>query len=327
MWASTTVKAKSSTQRSALWYHVETKRANHMKLVKATKEHDLPLPQEIEERLLELSESKLQSLVQKIAFPRPMQDITANRQAMNVVINEFTELGYKTILQGRHDNVIAGDPTTAKIIIGAHYDSVSGTPGANDNGSAIAVMLHVAGIVGPWNKEVCYIAFNGEEDGLLGSKNFVEEYIARMRPKQVHILEMVGHTNKEADSQMNPLARYMPGAEFPTVGDFLGIIANDIGVKEFDEVIANAGNYATELPVFGIKLPWMPYLNIDPILLRSDHAPFWRMEVPAIVWTDTSESRVGSHYHKSSDTWNTLDYEFMVGVARLLSIQVLRSIP
>src|SRR5271155_860382 len=64
-------------------------------------------------------------------------------------------------------------------------------------------------------------------------------------------------------------------------------------------------------------LPLQAIQQISPHLLRSDHAPFWQKGIPAVMWTDTSEFR-NPHYHKASDTPETLDYEFMAEVGKLL---------
>ena len=62
--------------------------------------------------------------------------------------------------------------------------------------------------------------------------------------------------------------------------------------------------------------------RISHHLLRSDHSPFWRAGLPALMWTDTAEFR-NPHYHQSTDTPETLDYEFLAGVTRLLVHAVL----
>ena len=65
--------------------------------------------------------------------------------------------------------------------------------------------------------------------------------------------------------------------------------------------------------------------RISHHLLRSDHAPFWREGIPALMWTDTAEFR-DPHYHLPTDTPETLDYEFLARVTRLLVHAVLSSL-
>jgi len=96
----------------------------------------------------------------------------------------------------------------------------------------------------------------------------------------------------------------------PTVGDFLGLV----------------GTYGSrQLLNHVLFLPDVPLEMIERIshhLLRSDHAPFWRAGLPALMWTDTAEFR-NPHYHRPTDTPETLDYEFLAGVTRLLVHAVL----
>jgi len=82
------------------------------------------------------------------------------------------------------------------------------------------------------------------------------------------------------------------------------------------------------VPVQGLFLPDVPVEMIERIshhLLRSDHAPFWRQGIPGLMWTDTSEFR-NPHYHLPTDTPETLDYEFLAGITRLLAHPVLSSL-
>jgi hypothetical protein len=124
---------------------------------------------------------------------------------------------------------------------------------------------------------------------------------------------MVGFRDRRPNSQKNPL----PMIQAPTTGDFLAVIANQGGLV--DRIIEVAGSVT--VPVVGLVIPEglpLPAIQqISPHLLRSDHAPFWEKGIPAVMWTDTSEFR-NPHYHQPSDTPDTLDYEFMAEVAKLL---------
>ncbi len=217
-------------------------------------------------------------------------------------------------------NVISGDPRAARVLVGAHYDAVPGTPGADDNASALAVLLVAAQAIGP-SLDACFVAFNGEECGLLGSRGFVKR-LGRNRLEEAHVLEMVGYASREPDSQQNPI----PPVRVPTVGDFLGLVGTHGSRRALDRVLALAGS--SKVPVQGLYLPPVPLAAIRglaPHVLRSDHAPFWEAGVPALMWTDTAEFR-NPNYHGPTDTPETLDYEFMTGVARLLIHAVLSGI-
>ena len=206
-----------------------------------------------------------------------------------------------------------GDPRRARVLVGAHYDAVPGTPGADDNASALAVLLGAATTVGP-HDQVCYVAFNGEECDLAGSRAFVGR-LGRNRLEQVHVLEMVGYTSRAPGSQLNPI----PPTRVPTVGDFLGLVgthrsrASPGSCPRPGKLIHRAGPGA--LPAATVPLGVIR--RLAPHVLRSDQAPFWEAGLPALMWTDTAEFR-NPNYHRPTDLPETLDYEFMAGVARLL---------
>jgi hypothetical protein len=81
------------------------------------------------------------------------------------------------------------------------------------------------------------------------------------------------------------------------------------------------GRGSITVPVVGLALPPGLPLNtveqISPHLLRSDHAPFWEKDIPAVMWTDTSEFR-NPNYHQTTDTPETLDFEYMAEVGKLV---------
>jgi Zn-dependent M28 family amino/carboxypeptidase len=255
----------------------------------------------------------LREVVEKLSFPRVF-GTPANARAEGIVADEFCRILGSTFIVGKTRNVCAGNPKSARFLIGAHYDSVPATPGADDNASAISVMLAVAQSIGT-RDDVLYVAFNGEECGLVGSLEFADQMSGDMKLlEQVHVLEMVGFRDRQANSQKNPL----PLIQIPTTGDFLGIVANHGGLV--DQIIEKAGSIT--VPVVGLAIPDnMPLeaiRQISPHLLRSDHAPFWEKNIPAVMWTDTSEFR-NPHYHQPTDTPDTLDYEFMAEVGTLLA--------
>jgi Zn-dependent M28 family amino/carboxypeptidase len=162
------------------------------------------------------------------------------------------------------------------------------------------------------------VAFNGEECGLVGSREFVERTHRDLnRLEQVHVLEMVGYRDRRPNSQQNPL----PGFDAPTTADFLGVVANSAAL--LDKVIRHAGGI--DVPVIGLSIPpgmsRTAILQVSANLLRGDHSGFWEKNLPAMMWTDTSEYR-NPNYHGATDTPDTLDYEFMAEVAKLLAMVV-----
>jgi len=217
---------------------------------------------------------------------------------------------------------IQGGTSDDAVELCAHYDSVPGTPGADDNASGIAAMLACARALSRLDPAlpVGFVAWNGEEDGLLGSV----EFVARRRSVRaapiaaVHVLEMVGYARHEPGSQRMPVP--VPGA--PDVGDFIGLLTNQRSNHLVELAVKQAEAMVPELPVVGLKV----YLGLEgwlPVLHRSDHSPFWKAKIPAMLWTDTAEFR-NSNYHRSTDTPETLDYAFMRRVTQLVIATVAR---
>jgi Zn-dependent M28 family amino/carboxypeptidase len=283
-----------------------------MQLV-ASRPSSKPLPESISGLLAAISQNDLRQVVERISVPRPTG--TPENQAVRRSIIELfsqTEASRGGVTVDAANNVVAGDPRRARILIGAHYDSVPGTPGADDNASAVAALIGAARAIGS-HEDVCYVAFDGEECGFLGSRALVAG-LGRHRLEQVHILEMVGFASREPGSQRNPIKLI----QSPTVGDFIALVGTFASRPMLEHVLATADCHA--VPVQGLFLPNVPLAMIGRVshhVLRSDHAPFWREGIPALMWTDTAEFR-NPHYHRPTDTPETLDYDFLAGVTKLL---------
>jgi Zn-dependent M28 family amino/carboxypeptidase len=278
--------------------------------------------------LASVSEAELFDAVVALARPRHMvHQRVENRRAAQYVASVLEERGYAVEIEGNLGNVVAmprGAEDSPLILVGAHYDSVPGTPGADDNASGIAAMLACARALARLDPAlpVGFVAWNGEEDGLLGSVAFV----ARRRSAggapiaAVHVLEMVGYASGEPGSQRMPVP--VPGA--PDVGDFIGLLANQRSNHLVELAAKQAEALVPELPVVGLKI----YLGLEgwlPVLHRSDHSPFWKAKIPAMLWTDTAEFR-NPNYHRPTDTPETLDYGFMRRVTQLVIATVARQV-
>jgi Zn-dependent M28 family amino/carboxypeptidase len=156
----------------------------------------------------------------------------------------------------------------------------------------------------------------------MGSTEFVAHLTdrAEFRIGEAHIFEMVGYRDRTPGSQTLP-----PGLPLTTVrdiGDFLALLANRHSNAIAQELLELAACYTPEPPVAALKI-YLGLEKIFPHLNRSDHAPFWNAGIPSIMWTDTSEFR-NPHYHRASDTPDTLDYDFMSEVAKLALVRVIR---
>jgi len=288
-----------------------------MRLVASTP-NSKPVPKAIRSSLAAISQDDLREVVERISIPRPT-GTPEHESVRRSIIELFSgmETGHLGVGVDDAGNVVVGDPRRAKILIGTHYDSIPGTPGADDNASGVSALIATARAIGP-KEGVCYVAFNGEECGFVGSRALVAG-LGQHHLEQVHVLEMVGYASREPGSQRNPV----PVIQAPTVGDFLGLVGTYGARRLLDHVLDTA--YCHAVPVQGLYLPDVPLEMIGRIshhLLRSDHSPFWRAGLPALMWTDTAEFR-NPHYHRPTDTPETLDYEFLAGVTRLLVHAVL----
>lgn len=291
-----------------------------MKIAHARNQTPLAQDVRIAKILGEVSRQRLRASVKMLAFPRHyFAESRANRKARDLLLTQTRSFGYTPALQGSCDNIVlsAGDPTAApSILLGAHYDSVPGTPGADDNASAVAVCLECARLIKLHNLgSVLIVFFNREEDGLLGSNEFVAGLSAPCAPTvgESHIFEMVGYRDRTPGSQRLPHG--LPSLFTSSCGDFLALLANSQSNAIAGSLLALAACYLPGFPVSALK----SYLGIEKLLgdlNRSDHAPFWHANIPSIMWTDTSEFR-NPHYHLASDTPETLDYEFMADVTKL----------
>jgi hypothetical protein len=260
---------------------------------------------------LRVRADRLRALVDGLSFPRHhVAEARANERAAEIVRDALLAAGLRVTTDGPWRNVVGlPRPRGPLTLVGAHYDSVPGSPGADDNASACAAMLHAAEIVGP-SLPVAWVGFNREEDGLLGSTDLVRHGLARLgvEVRVAHVLEMVGFTSE--------VQRVPPGLPIPAPPDgrFLGLLSKDAGNRELRRVAGLAPGAG--VPIVGLQT-WLGLDRVFPDLHRSDHSPFWEQGLPAVMWTDTANFR-NPHYHQPSDTPDTLDYAFLARVTSLL---------
>lgn len=204
------------------------------------------------------------------------------------------------------------------LLIGAHYDAAYRSPGADDNGSGVAVMMEVARLLRntPVAEKIKFVAFTLEEPQpitwqfLIGSKHFVKEFKKKGYRYRAIILESVGYTSGEPHSQQVP-----PFVKASNIGDFLGIISNKRSralMKAFEE---SARLYAPSLKTVSLIVPLNGYLLIESRF--SDHSPFWDKGYEALMLTDTAMFR-NPYYHTPEDSSNKLDFNFMTDITKAL---------
>jgi Zn-dependent M28 family amino/carboxypeptidase len=199
--------------------------------------------------------------------------------------------------------------------VAAHYDTVPHSPGADDNGSGLAVMLEAARRMKdyPVRRPVRFVAFCLEEAELLGSTAYAGELKANGEELEgAIVLECVGYVAREEESQQAPAGL---SVAVPVTGDFLAMIGNERSLVLVRAMEEAARQEAADLQVVSLVVPGQG--ELFPDVRRSDHAAFWQHGYPAVMLTDTANFR-NPHYHRPTDTIETLDLGFMERVTRLL---------
>ncbi len=243
------------------------------------------------------------------------------QKAEDYVFQNFKKMGYaprrQTFIYQRREvsNVVAGEQAPGGYyILGAHFDTVAGTPGADDNASGVAVLLEVARLAQKLNppRPWTFIGFTTEEPPAfftpyMGSRVYAQE--ARKRKDKILgmlCLEMVGYYRREPKSQELIFPLQFLG--YPTTGNFLGLVS-DRRSKPLMERLERAMKQGCGLPTVTLSVPLGGH--ILPEVRLSDHANFWDEGYPAIMLTDTAYLR-NPHYHGPGDVIDNLDLEAMV---------------
>jgi hypothetical protein len=194
------------------------------------------------------------------------------------------------------------------LLIGAHYDSVFGSPGANDNGSGVAAMLALARRFAgkPGHLTLRFVAFVNEEPpyfltGQMGSLVYAGRCKARGdRISAMISLETIGYFSDAPNSQTYPAPGL--GVFYPSIGNFIGFVSNVPSRNLLRRAIALFRKQA-KIPSEGAALP-----AFIPGVSWSDQWAFWQHGYPGIMVTDTAPFRY-PHYHAATDTPDKLDYD------------------
>ncbi len=259
--------------------------------------------------------------------PRTLKRPKTIQATIGYIEGQWSEMGYSSdretydALGDEATNLIverAGSQRSEEIVLlGAHYDTVSTTPGADDNASAVAVLIEVSRLLREHigKRTIRYVAFACEEPPYFGLDAMGSQHHARqsrLRGDKIVgmlCLEMVGFYSENKGSQSIPpgipnwLRRF-----FPQRANFLAAVGNIPSWKLCWQFRRGFKRGARGMPLFSICLPE----KINEIRL-SDNSSFWDQGYPALMLTDTSFLR-NPNYHQATDTPDTLDYPCMTEV-------------
>lgn len=221
-----------------------------------------------------------------------------------------------------HENLVLNLPAKTSnsgdrqplILIGAHYDAVPGTPGADDNATGVAVLLELGRLLAaePTRYPVRLVAFDMEEYGLLGSSQYAADLRQQQQPLYLMLsLEMLGYRDATLGSQ-----RYPAGLKYfyPNCGNFISLIGNWRTIPDLIKL-------SRSLRQVKVPCEWLPAGEkgtILPMTRLSDHASFWDQGYRALMVTDTAFLR-NPHYHQPSDRLETLDLDFLTDICQGLA--------
>ena len=198
------------------------------------------------------------------------------------------------------------------IVVGAHYDSVSSGPGANDNGSGVAALLELSRlfIASSPQRTIRFVAFVNEESPFfftsnMGSMRYAKA--ARLNDDDIRLmlsLETIGYYRDEPGTQeYPPLFRYF----YPDSGNFIAFVSNLRSRSQLKQ-LTRAFRNCSDFPVERVAtFSWIPGVA------ESDHLSFWWHNYRAVMVTDTAFYRY-PYYHTKEDTAEKLDYERLAAV-------------
>lgn len=213
-------------------------------------------------------------------------------------------------------NVIAEKKGTGEeaVVVGAHYDTMPGTPGADDNASAVASLLELAKLLreGSNQKTYLFAAFVNEEPPFFGFPHMGSMvYAKHLREREISVevmvsLEMLGYFRREP-VQMYPLPGM--GMLYPKTADYVGVVGNFHSFRYITFFRKGIRKHSSIKTKSLVAPEFFGGVNF------SDHFSFWRHGYRAVMVTDTAFFR-NTHYHQETDTIDTLNFEQMGEVVR-----------
>lgn len=206
------------------------------------------------------------------------------------------------------------EPAWPCIVIGAHYDTVLGTPGADDNASGIAGLVELIRLLRSHQnrRTIRFVAFPHEEPPYFYTSQMGSRvYAAKLKHEGIAVhamfaLEMIGYGGVEL-KQTYPFPLMRRLGHYPKNGNFIALVAN-LRSRRILRMVEPDMRSACSIGVESLNAP-----GFLPPLFLSDHSSFWKHGYPAIMVTDTAFQR-NPNYHRATDTADTLNYEFLAEV-------------
>jgi len=240
-------------------------------------------------------------------------------RAADWIEGQFQTAGYPVERQAfsgdpseeKFHNLVASLGTSKEVVVvGAHYDSIPPTPGADDNASGVAILLELARLFKGGARTVRFVAFTNEEPYHFKTETMGSlVYAKKCRADGDNIvamlsLETLGYYKDAPGSQKYP---FPLGLLYPDRGDFVGFVSN-MPSRGLTHRAISTFRQTTSFPSEGACLP-----EFIPGVSWSDHWSFAQVGYPSVMVTDTAPFR-NPNYHQSTDTADTLDYERMARV-------------
>lgn len=255
--------------------------------------------------------------------PRHVECHHAVAAALRYITDQLDAAGYDVVVERYGSDLsdvnllamLSGAPTGTVLEVAAHWDTEADTPGADDNASGVAGLLEVARVLSTLeglNRTVRFCFFGGEEDP--GPYAGSRAHVARLTDvvDGAIVLEMIGYRDARPGSQRVPAVPLRDAP--PDRGDFIALVGDERAGGYLAALQHSAWAYAPDLPVVAIAGP----VERLQAASRSDHVPYWHSGRRGLMVTDTADYR-NPHYHRPSDTLDTLDLEFAAQVSRMVA--------
>jgi len=282
-----------------------------------------------------ISERQLHDYAKELAAigSRPGHNAPKTALTVRFIETELKNAGYQAVLtnavgrekETRHCNIIAEVRGTRRpeciVELGAHYDTVPFSPGADDNGSGVVGVLTAARALATarCSKTIRFVFYCLEETAGAGSRTHVQNILENKEEQfgGAIVFEMIGCAVQEPNTQCAPIR--IPFLIWPpSTGDFVAVVGNSRSAFIGTRYESSARAYEPDLHVYSLKHlgGWLKDAG------RSDHASYWQDNLPAVMLTDTANFR-NPNYHQPSDCIETLNIGFMTQVTRAAAATLL----